>query len=115
MAIVYTIQAAVFLALPWVATSPLRLFACSLFLGLGYATTFALFPVVIAARFGTKYLGMNYGLVFSAFGLGALTGLLGSWLLDFTGSFTPAFLVAGATSTLGLIILLVLHKRFSVA
>lgn len=115
MTIVYTIQAAVFLALPWLATSPLRLFACSVFLGLGYATTFALFPVVVAAGFGTKYLGINYGLVFTAFGLGALTSLLGSWLLDFTGSFTPAFLIAGATSALGLMLLIVLHKKFGVA
>ncbi len=115
MTIVYTVQSIVFLALPWIATSPLRLFACSILLGLGYATTFALFPVVVAAGFGTKYLGINYGLVFSAFGLGALTSLMGSWLLDFTGSFTPAFLIAGITSAFGLILLVVLHKKFGVA
>ncbi len=115
MTIVYSIQAVVFLALPWIATNPLQLFICSLFLGLGYATTFALFPVVVAAGFGTKYLGINYGLVFTAFGIGALTSLMGSWLLDYTGSFTPAFLIAGTTSVLGLILLLVLHKKFNVA
>ena len=115
MTIVYSIQAVVFLALPWIATNPLQLFICSLFLGLGYATTFGLFPVVVAAGFGTKYLGINYGLVFTAFGIGALTSLMGSWLLDYTGSFTPAFLIAGTTSVLGLILLLVLHKKFNVA
>lgn len=115
MTMVYTVQAMVFFALPWVAVSPLWLFICSLLLGLGYATTFALFPVVVAAGFGPKHLGVNYGLVFSAFGLGAVTGLTGSWLLDFTGSFTPAFLLAGSTSVLGLILLLVLHKKMGVA
>ena len=114
MMIVYTIQAAVFLAFPWVATSRLSLLLCALLLGAGYAVTFALFPVIVAAGFGTKYLGMNYGLVFSAFGLGAMTGLMGSRLLDITGSFTPAFLLAGTTTVIGLILLIVLRKIITV-
>ncbi|MFP4566691.1 MAG: MFS transporter, partial [Spirochaetaceae bacterium] len=115
MLTVYTVQAAVFIALPWVATSPLRLFVCSLLLGIGYATTFALFPVVVAAVSGTRYLGMNYGLVFSAFGLGAITSLLGSWLLDVTGEFTSAFLLAGFATVIGLMLLLILYKKYEVA
>ena len=113
--IVYALQATVFIALPWVATTPLLLFVCSLLLGLGYATTFALFPVVVAAVSGTRYLGMNYGLVFSAFGLGAITSLLGSWLLDVTETFTPAFLLAGFATVFGLTLLLILNKKYGVA
>ncbi|MGM0445941.1 MAG: L-lactate MFS transporter [Bacillota bacterium] len=109
---VYTIQAAVFLAFPWAATTPLRLFVCSLLLGLGYASTFALFPVVVAAVSGTKHLGVNYGLVFSAFGLGAITSLIGSWLLDITGSFNSAFLLAGFATVFGLILLIILNQKF---
>ncbi|MGM0419573.1 MAG: L-lactate MFS transporter [Bacillota bacterium] len=111
---VYIIQSSVFIMFPWVATNYLLLFVCSLLLGLGYATTFALFPVVVAKISGTKNLGMNYGLVFSAFGLGAITSLIGSWLLDLTGSFTPAFLLAGFATVFGLILLLVLHIKFVV-
>ncbi|MCS7131987.1 MAG: OFA family MFS transporter [Hadesarchaea archaeon] len=114
MMIVYTIQAGVFLTLPWIATSMPRLIICSILLGMGYAATFALFPVVVAAGFGTKHLGMNYGLVFSAFGLGAVTGLIGARLLDATGSFTPAFLLAGATTLTGLILLLMLYRKFGI-
>ena len=109
---VYIIQSSVFIAFPWVATNYLLLFICSLLLGLGYATTFALFPVVVAKISGTKHLGMNYGLVFSAFGLGAITSLIGSWLLDLTGSFTPAFLLAGFATVFGLILLMILYKKF---
>jgi OFA family oxalate/formate antiporter-like MFS transporter len=101
----------VFLVFPWVATSPLRLFICSLLLGLGYASTFALFPVVVAAVSGTEHLGVNYGLVFSAFGLGAITSLIGSWLLDITGSFNSAFLIAGFATVFGLILLIILHQK----
>ncbi|MFP4459023.1 MAG: OFA family MFS transporter [Candidatus Zixiibacteriota bacterium] len=111
MIVVYIIQAVVFLALPWIAVNLTILILCSLLLGIGYATTFALFPVLVAAGFGTKYLGMNYGLVFSAFGMGALTSLLGSRLLDTTNSFTPAFLLAGGTTVIGLILLLILRSK----
>ncbi|MFW6301844.1 MAG: OFA family MFS transporter [Bacillota bacterium] len=112
MIAVYIIQSSVFIMFPWVATNYLLLFICSLLLGLGYATTFALFPVVVAKISGTRHLGMNYGLVFSAFGLGAITSLVGSWLLDQTGSFTPAFLLAGFATVFGLILLLILYKKF---
>ena len=114
MIIVYTVQASVFLALPWIATTRMMLFLCALLLGAGYAVTFALFPVVVAAGFGTKYLGMNYGLVFSAFGFGAITGLTGSWLLDRTGSFTPAFLLAGGSTVVGLLLLIYLRRKLGV-
>lgn len=111
MTFVYLIQAIVFLALPWIAINYVLLVICSLFLGIGYATTFALFPVLVSSGFGTKYLGLNYGLVFSAFAIGAITGLIGSKLLDITNSFTPAFLLAGSTTVVGLILLRILQKR----
>ncbi|HOD92621.1 MAG TPA: MFS transporter [Clostridia bacterium] len=110
MVITYIIQATVFILLPWVAVNLWLLIFCSLLLGIGYATTFALFPVLVASGFGSKYLGINYGLVFSAFGIGALTSLLGSWLLDITDSYSPAFFLAGATTIIGLLLLFVLRR-----
>ena len=114
MITIYTIQAVVFLALPWVAVNLPLLILCSLLLGLGYATTFGLFPVVVAAKCGPKYLGVNYGLVFSAFAVGAVTGLAGSWLWDVTGSFSPAFYLAGGTTVVGLFLLIILNRKFGV-
>lgn len=35
---------------------------------------FGIFPTVIADNFGTKYLGVNYGLFFTAYGLAAIIG-----------------------------------------
>jgi OFA family oxalate/formate antiporter-like MFS transporter len=57
---------------------------------------------------------MNYGLVFSAFALGAITSLIGSWLLDLTGSFNSAFLLAGFATVFGLLLLVILYKKFLV-
>ncbi len=107
----YVIQALVFFALPWITSGYVLLLLCALLLGAGYAVTFALFPVVVASICGTRYLGINYGLVFSAFGMGAATGFLGSKLYDLTGSFTPAFLLAGGTTVLGLGMIMILRKR----
>lgn len=115
MVFVYTIQAIVFLLLPLVAVNLPLLILCALFLGAGYAVTFALFPVLVAAVSGTRHLGMNYGLVFSAFGLGAITSLLGSFLLDTTGSFAPAFILAGSTTVLGLVLLVILRRKMDKA
>ena len=50
MTIAYIIQAVIFLALPWAVASYPILLICSLLLGVGYAVTFALFPVIVAAR-----------------------------------------------------------------
>jgi OFA family oxalate/formate antiporter-like MFS transporter len=115
MMVAYAVQAATFLLMPWVVTSLPMLLAGAMLLGTGYAVTFALFPVVVASGFGTKHLGMNYGLVFSAFGVGAVTGFMGSLLLDSTGSFTPAFLLAGGTTLVGIGILALLRKRLDAA
>lgn len=109
---IYIVQAVVFLSLPWVAVNLPLLVLCSLLLGLGYATTFALFPVLVAAACGTRHLGMNYGMVFSAFALGAVTSLIGSRLLDKTGSFVPAFLVAGVSTLVGLMLLCTLQRLY---
>ncbi len=109
---IYCVQTLVFLLMPLIATNFTILLLCAFFLGAGYAVTFALFPVIVAAGFGNKYLGVNYGLVFSAFGVGAITGLVGSILHDETGSFTPAFLLAGISTFIGLIILILLRKKF---
>ncbi|NLC39960.1 MAG: OFA family MFS transporter [Clostridiaceae bacterium] len=111
MILIYIIQAITFFALPFIAVNLPLLILCAILLGIGYATTFALFPVLVADGFGTKYLGINYGLVFSAFGMGAVTNIIGAGMLDSTGSFTPAFLLAGGTSTIGLLLILILQKK----
>lgn len=109
---IYVIQAVVFLSLPLVAVNLPLMVLCALLLGLGYATTFALFPILVAASCGTRHLGMNYGMVFSAFAFGAVTSLTGSWLLDKTDSFVPAFLLAGVSTLVGLVLLYILRRGY---
>ena len=55
------------------AVTMLRLYIAVALLGWGFAVTLALFPAITSICFGVKNLGVNYGLVFTAFGVGAGT------------------------------------------
>ena len=115
MLIVYTLQTAVYLVLPfYINTLPL-LSAAGVILGIGIGVTLALFPVLTSEFFGVSHLGMNYGLLFSAYGFGALAIPLGTWMHSLGKSYTPPLLLAGILSGAGTIILacilLFLRKR----
>jgi OFA family oxalate/formate antiporter-like MFS transporter len=67
------------------------------FVGALYGANLTLFPAMTYDFFGTKNGGVNYGLVFSAWGAGGVLGSLGSgFAKDVFGSFNVAFWVAGA-------------------
>lgn len=64
------------LALDWMRSYSLYLFGVCL-IGLCFGGFLATYPAVTADFFGTRHYGINYGWMFSAFGIG---GLLGPWL-----------------------------------
>jgi MFS family permease len=62
----------------------------------------AIAPACTAAYCGTKYYGPNYGLVFTAYGVGAIVGnLLAGSLRDLVGSYTAVFLPVAALALAG--------------
>ena len=70
-----------------------------LFLALGiaywqYGGGLALMPAFTADFFGTKNLGMNYGIVFLGWGLGFLIPLLAGYIKDVTGSYDLSFYIS---------------------
>jgi OFA family oxalate/formate antiporter-like MFS transporter len=66
-------------------------------IGACYGANLALFPAATYDFFGTKHGGVNYGLVFTAWGVGgALGNYAAGWIKDATGTFTPAYYVAAA-------------------
>lgn len=106
----YAVQAVVLLGFSLYAqTLPALLIAAAL-LGWGFAVTLGLFPVLTSACFGVRHLGANYGLVFTAFGAGALVPLWASWLHDRSGSYGPAFVAAGGLAVLGLVLCIALRS-----
>jgi MFS family permease len=65
----------------------------------------AIAPACTAAFCGTKYYGPNYGLVFTAFGAGAIVGnLLAGQLRDLVGSYVAVFYPVALLAIAGIVI-----------
>jgi MFS transporter, OFA family, oxalate/formate antiporter len=66
--------------------------------GLSYGAAFAVFPLAAADYYGTRNLGGNYGLLFSAWGFAALLGpLMAAYSVDLTGSYVYAYMFSSVT------------------
>ncbi|HSW35541.1 MAG TPA: OFA family MFS transporter [Candidatus Limnocylindrales bacterium] len=64
-----------------------------------------IFPTLTANYFGVKNLGVNYGLVFTAWGGGGVFGpLLGGLVRDLTGTFAVAYIISAVLSLVGVIL-----------
>lgn len=85
--------------------------------GFNFGGNFALFPSVTADLFGAKNLGVNYGWVFTSYGIAGVIGIaVGNFAKVITGSYASAFTLASILCLLsaGLaIILQIMHKRKS--
>ena len=63
--------------------------------GLCYGATFSVFPATTADFYGLKNMGANYGLIFTAWGLGGVIGPLAAGkIFDMTGSYNKAYIVS---------------------
>jgi MFS transporter, OFA family, oxalate/formate antiporter len=70
--------------------------------GLSYGGLAALVPAATADLFGEAHFGANFGLVFSAWGVGGLLGpVVGGWAAGL-GGYSLAYLVGAALATVGL-------------
>ena len=64
--------------------------------GIAYGAVFSLFPTTTAEFFGMKNLGVNYGMVFTGWGIAGVVGpILGGMVADKTGSYSNGYIVAG--------------------
>ncbi|MBK8475034.1 MAG: OFA family MFS transporter [Opitutaceae bacterium] len=67
------------------------------FTGLCYGTIFTLMPAATADFYGVRNLGVNYGFVFTGFGVaGVLGSRYGGMIRDLFGSFSKAYLICAA-------------------
>ncbi len=100
--LVLAIQAALmFLAIPLIAgktTAPLLIVLLATFIGFNYGANLALFPSLTKDFWGLKSFGMNYGILFTAWGVGGfvLSRLQQMLTVAGHGSFENSFIVAGA-------------------
>lgn len=83
-------------------TSPPLLVFGSAFTGLCYGTIFTLMPAAAADFYGVRNLGVNYGTLFTAFGVAGVMGpVLGGVIRDASGSWSHSFLAAGVLLLVG--------------
>ncbi len=76
-----------------------------------YGTCLSVFPSTVADFFGTKNLGVNYGWVFTAWGVAGIVGpMIAGYMFRTYKSYTGAFYMAGILAIISLIAML-LAKR----
>ena len=105
----FLLAGAVMLALPAIS-GLIGFIAALVVVGLCFGGFMGIFPSITADAFGSRNLGMNYGVMFTAFGF---AGILGPGLAATVketngGDYTQAFLIAAALSVLGIIFTLFL-------
>ena len=73
--------------------------------GLCYGASFSVFPAATADKYGMKNFGSNYGVIFTAWGLGGIIGpMTAAAIVDSTKSYNMAYLVSCALLVVALLI-----------
>lgn len=112
LALIYLIQVVCYLAFPRFTTS-LWLFAGTAVVAFAFGGILSIFPVLTCEYFGEKNLGLNYGIVYTAWGVGGLLGpLVGGLVRDLTGTYTISYYVSAALSCLGFLLARLLAGSF---
>jgi OFA family oxalate/formate antiporter-like MFS transporter len=79
-----------------------------------YGGTLALLPSITADYYGSKNLGLNYGLVFIGWGVAFFVPQLAGYIRDATGSLNGAFYLSGGLLVLAVALSRVIRKPVSV-
>jgi OFA family oxalate/formate antiporter-like MFS transporter len=96
------------------ANTELTIAVAACIVGFNFGGNFALFPSATADLFGSRNFGVNYGCVFTSYGIAGVVGIAaGNAAKTITGSYAAAFMVAGALCLVsaGLAIGLALRQR----
>ena len=110
--IVFVLTAMVMAAMPQIR-STLPFLAAITMIGLCYGGIVGIFPSIVADRFGTKHMGINYGLINTAYGVGAYAGprLASHFKETNHGDYTLAFIAAAGLCVLGLLLTLAARQQ----
>jgi OFA family oxalate/formate antiporter-like MFS transporter len=97
----FFVSQAVFMGVLYLSTSQLLLVAGAFGVGFNYGANLTLFPATTGDYFGVKNMGVNYGLVFTAWGVGGVFGAqTAASIVDATGSYAGAYALAAGLCVL---------------
>lgn len=104
-----------FLCIPFVgagAGGAIIILLLAIFIGFNYGSNLSLFPSYTKDLWGLRNFGINYGIVFTAWGVGGfIMGRLSQMLVAKTGSYTTSFLTAGILLLVGAILTISIKGR----
>jgi Sugar phosphate permease len=83
---------------------------CIMLISFGFGGAASVYAAMTAESFGTKYGGMNFGLVMIGFGVSALAFPIISNKLTVGGSYTSSFVLAAATCAIAIILILLMNN-----
>lgn len=84
--------------------------------GFSYGSCLSIFPATTADRWGTKNMGLNYGALFTAWGVGGVVGpMLAGKIADATGSYAGAYNFAGLLLMFAFILAMLSYIEVSVS
>ncbi len=109
MIIVFVIQATTLFFFAQFTSVTAFLFGAAL-VGFNYGACLSLFPATAADYWGTRNLGLNYGILFTAWGVGGVFGpILAGTIADSTGSYAVAYQVASGLLVFAAVLAAVSH------
>jgi OFA family oxalate/formate antiporter-like MFS transporter len=95
MAIVFVLEAVTIIALTLLVGRPFWFIVISALMFFAWGDIYSLFPAAIADIFGSKHATTNYGIQYTAKGVGSiLAGPGAAWLMTKAGSWVPVFWTA---------------------
>ena len=80
--------------------------------GFCYGSSFSVFPARVSDLYGMENFGINYGLIFTGWGLGGIIGpMVAANIFDRTNNYNAAYIVALVLLVISLIITFTMKKK----
>ncbi|MDG6218721.1 MAG: OFA family MFS transporter [Candidatus Thermoplasmatota archaeon] len=96
----------------YTTSNPLFFYIVASLIGFNFGGNFALFPAATADTFGSETVGLNYGYVFTSYGLGGIVGpILAGAVQDLEMSFIYAFYPAAIMCFIAAVIALLYNAK----
>jgi OFA family oxalate/formate antiporter-like MFS transporter len=102
----FAFQTAMMAIFFYTTSNPILFYIVAALIGFNFGGNFALFPVSCADSFGAENLAVNYGFLFTAYGIGGvvgpiLAGMVQDAGLSFLYAFIPAAVMCAVAVALG--------------
>ena len=109
LALMCAFQGIMMLVFYWMGGNQYLLYLGAAIIGFNFGGNFSLFPTMTADLFGTKNVGLNYGWVFTAYGVGGVIGpIMAGIMRDRLQNWLAAFVISGVACLVAAVIGLIL-------